>query len=377
MAPCATDVIDEMNLSIISNPTVDAGSNAMVCENASQQLYGSASHYSSILWTSSGDGSFDDPTSLYAIYTPGDEDILNSHAILTLTVDPLSACSETVADDLVMSIMGLPSAEAGEDAVICGDESLLLNGDVDTESSILWSTMGDGIFDDETSLETIYYPGSQDIINGEVEISLTAFPMGPCSDAAVDMLMLTVDPIINEVETPNGPDFVDTHYTPTSEYSTESEYATNYQWFVHPVTAGYLLNGDNITSITWNESYQGLAYIYVKAINECNSMVSDSLEVLVDNTVNIDDISNMDIDVQVIPNPNNGLFKLELSGLQESVNCQILNSSGSLVHTQKLEVFGSDKRSIDFDYSDLSQGVYYIKLIGEKQVHIEKMIINY
>ncbi len=44
-----------------------------------------AINYSSTLWTTSGDGTFDNATSLTATYTPGVNDIANASATLSLT----------------------------------------------------------------------------------------------------------------------------------------------------------------------------------------------------------------------------------------------------------------------------------------------------
>lgn len=71
---------------IFEQPDVFAGPNALVCVGRYYKLvYSSAENYSALLWTTSGDGTFDDDTVLHPAYTPGDNDILAGTVTLTLT----------------------------------------------------------------------------------------------------------------------------------------------------------------------------------------------------------------------------------------------------------------------------------------------------
>jgi len=86
-----------------------------------------------------------------------------------------------------------PLADAGNNQVICAGSPLLLsNASASWYSNVLWRTSGDGVFDDSTSLHPTYQPGSQDIINGSVVLTLTAFGLGnsgSCLPAASSMVV--------------------------------------------------------------------------------------------------------------------------------------------------------------------------------------------
>ncbi len=60
-------------------------------------LSATADHYQDLLWTTSGDGSFVDASSLTAVYTPGSKDILNGAVDLTIRANEISPCITNAA----------------------------------------------------------------------------------------------------------------------------------------------------------------------------------------------------------------------------------------------------------------------------------------
>ncbi len=376
MAPCATDVSDDMVLEIIHQPAVEAGNNGIVCENGSAQLYGYAGFYNSFEWSTSGDGTFDNSNSLYAMYTPGSNDLQVGSAIITLTVYPIAPCADVVTDQLVMSVMPLPEAAAGEDGEICYGEVFAIEGSVENEYIAIWSTSGDGAFEDANDPQTIYTPGEEDMLNGAVSLTLTAIANNPCSVDAMDVLELIVNPVINYVDTPMGPDSVNSVVTPQSEYSAESDYATDYNWFVYPPIAGSIADGNPETTIIWNENFVGMAYIYVKAINDCNVVKSDTLEVEVVSIITGLEQMLSNGSIEIIPNPNNGQFVLEMNGLMGETVIEVINSSGALVQKIETNMLSKEKHSVNFELSGYSSGVYYLKLVNKDQIMTKKFIIN-
>ena len=66
------------------------------------------------------------------------------------------------------------AVSAGIDMEICEGESAQLAGFVNNQTSMEWSTAGDGTFNDVTLPDAIYTPGTQDIANGGVTLTITA-----------------------------------------------------------------------------------------------------------------------------------------------------------------------------------------------------------
>ena len=193
-SPCTAYTDDDvMTLTIRHFPTVDAP-DASVCETGSITLSDvTAENYSTVLWETAGDGSFDDPTVLDAVYTPGSEDISNTSVILTVTVESMIPCATNASDDMTLSVIWIPGAYAGEDVSILYDEPYTLEfSDVADNSSLLWTTAGDGTFSSATELTPVYTAGTQDISNGAVLLTLTAYGIDPCTETSTDDILLSI-----------------------------------------------------------------------------------------------------------------------------------------------------------------------------------------
>jgi len=168
-----------------------AGNNANICEDQVAQLNATAMNYQSLLWTTSGTGSFSDNTILNPVYTPSQADIASGSVTLTLTVTGFSA-GETSVSDLILTISPKPTAFAGADASLCEGNSFTIAGASATNyASLEWSTNGDGSFNDPNLLQPVYSPGSNDITNGIVLLTLSMETGNSCQPAT-DILQIAV-----------------------------------------------------------------------------------------------------------------------------------------------------------------------------------------
>jgi len=70
----------------------------------------------------------------------------------------------------------------------------------------------------------------------------------------------------------------------------------------------------------------------------------------------------------VYPNPNTGLFTV--TGINEPVVIHVLNTSGQMIESL------TTNQSIEINLSNLAKGIYYLKVISEQDVRIEKIIIK-
>ena len=179
-----------MTLTINGYPLAEAGEDVFICEGDIAQLDGYAENYTSVLWETFGDGTFDDPTLPDAIYYPGIDDIQSGGVKLEFTV--YSATCDPVSDETNLSITPQAYTDAGDDAHICDNETFQTSGYVENTQTFIWTTNGDGTFDDPTSLEAIYTPGAEDIYNGIVTLSLTGFSNEPCENTYTDDMVLTI-----------------------------------------------------------------------------------------------------------------------------------------------------------------------------------------
>lgn len=192
ISPCAVNATDNMVITIQELPTAGAGTDATICEDDTYTLSGTATNQLSILWSTAGDGTFDDATALTATYTPGVNDKVNGFATLTITSQAIAPCGSAASDNMVLTIQGLPEADAGQDAVICETDSYTLSGSVTNPESVMWSTAGDGSFDNASSLTAIYTPGATDISNGSVTLTLSVTSVSPCTTGTSDEMTITI-----------------------------------------------------------------------------------------------------------------------------------------------------------------------------------------
>ena len=185
------------NVTVSTPPTANAGSDAAICATSFVQLNGSAANSSGVVWSTSGNGVFNDATLLNAQYTPGSNDIATGTAVLTLTVFGAGGCvSFPVTDNVTFTIDPLPVAQAGPDGNVCSNGTFMLNGNAQHSTSVTWSTSGDGNFSNITVLNPLYFPGVNDRLSGAATLTLTVAGSLTCSSSSSsDYLLLTIDPL--------------------------------------------------------------------------------------------------------------------------------------------------------------------------------------
>ncbi|MEI7726882.1 MAG: hypothetical protein WCK09_17360, partial [Bacteroidota bacterium] len=211
-----------------------AGVDAAICTSDGQyHLNGQAVHQVSILWTTSGTGTFDNTASLTAFYTPSTSDITTGQVQLTLTAYGNPGCNP-VSDFMVLTISKAAVTYAGPDAAICAGNSFILTGATAANyASLNWSTSGTGTFITPGSLNPIYIPSAADITTGLVTLTLTATGLGTCLPFSNEMLLTITS-------------------APTSDAGPNATICT---------TAGsYPLNGSvtNAASVLWATSGTGI-----------------------------------------------------------------------------------------------------------------------
>ncbi len=193
---CGFSATDDMVLNITQRPSVEAGANMFSCGTGPIEINGIAENYSSIVWTSTGNGTFLDPNSLNTLYFPGQSNISSGSSVLTLTAIPLSPCAGKVSDQFTVTLGLGPTVDAGPDDVNCGTDSYYIAGSsATTYSTALWSTTGTGTFFNPTSIHATYYPGPEDVVAGSVTLMLTVYGTEDCiTETATDEMVLYINP---------------------------------------------------------------------------------------------------------------------------------------------------------------------------------------
>lgn len=175
----------------INNVTAYAGADTIICEIELFTTEGEATNYNYLEWSSSGDGNFITNHEPVAKYLRGNQDIENGQVTLTLYATGYESGTET-EDSMVLYINHLTEVDAGPNDTLFIGDSYTLQGEVQFSNDYYWTTEGDGTFNDETLLDAIYTPGNNDILNGEVHLTLNANPIEPCPQGDEDEMKLTI-----------------------------------------------------------------------------------------------------------------------------------------------------------------------------------------
>ncbi len=178
---CVNDVLKEVW--VFGDPDVSAGPDALIPEGETHTLAAANAHnYDILTWSTSGTGVFNDINIVNPIYSPSAADITAGTVTLSIYAEANEPCQGDSIDSMVLSIVSGTTALAGADDAICEGMQYQLNGSALFYSYLEWTTAGDGIFSDPGILSPLYTPGSGDIANGEVTLTMTAYGSSVHSD---------------------------------------------------------------------------------------------------------------------------------------------------------------------------------------------------
>lgn len=183
------------------SPLADAGIDTAMCAgDPSYVLDGSITNATSGIWTGGGGVFLPSETDLNATYFPSLDELVAGYGTLILTTVGNGHC-EAQTDTLRINYLGDPEVDAGPDLDVCEDSSFVpITATVGFETNIVWTTEGDGTFDDNEELNTTYTFGTDDLATGSVVIYINTFNFSGCPNDA-DTLLITINtpPTLNEL----------------------------------------------------------------------------------------------------------------------------------------------------------------------------------
>ncbi|MBK8658412.1 MAG: hypothetical protein IPN22_05950 [Bacteroidetes bacterium] len=177
-------------------PTVDAGPNLSLCNNASViDITGASSSgsHGALNWVYNSIGGTASITNGAGSITP---ELTPSSAAgngtMTITATGIHGCIGIDPTDVMSVSWGSdPSVNAGPDQTSCSAYPVVVNGSAISYSSITWTSSGTGTFSDATIEDPLYYPSSSDITNGSVVLTLTVSAITPCVGTSSDNVTVT------------------------------------------------------------------------------------------------------------------------------------------------------------------------------------------
>ena len=218
-APCVGLVTDTIQLDLQKLPVITVPPTTSICID--QNTFGiggvsiapaTAYDINSIVWKTTGTGVFTPSANpLNPIYNPSNADLAAGNVTLTITVDSVAPCAIEVTESFNLLFQVLPVADAGVDLTECDLPFQITTASFDTTTvnNLVWSNgAGDGTFDSDivNIIDPIYNPGTGDLANGSVTLTLTAVALDPCTaDEVTSMVVSFVDSPTVVVVTPQAP----------------------------------------------------------------------------------------------------------------------------------------------------------------------------
>lgn len=264
-----------------TTPTLYAGRDLAICENETVTLgEATASNYSSLYWTTSGDGTFDAPNILNSNYTPGPNDIITQNFNLSLIVQ--GSNGQEYIDTATISITSLPTVNAGNGFAVNEGETIQLSeATASNYSSLYWVSSGTGTFNAPDILNPIYTPSQQDTINGSVTLTMTASSIDPCTEVVSYTVTIT---IINSNPTLNaGPDLSVCQAEDVTITGASASNISSFDWTTNG--SGTFTDANSLTP-TYTpgaaDIASGFVILTLTAYGNNNQQVSDEIQIVIE-----------------------------------------------------------------------------------------------
>jgi hypothetical protein len=262
---------------------------------------------------------------------------------------------------MMLYISLLPDVFAGDDLQACDNlPTVQISGTVANAIAHVWLSDGDGTFGNDHSLTTDYFPGTEDLQLGTVELTLVGMSMQPCTGSVEDGLTVTFLPA-PEVTFDTLP-LLGTNMPPY-ELTEGDPAGGTYEGpgvidgWLHPDIAGIGLHT--------------IRYTYTDD-NGCTEMAEQTVEIVL--YVNIASAQNYELTIR--PNPGTGLFTISGSGLfNDPFQLKLMDAAGTVVMDKSLAPLPSGEPLL-LDATHFAPGMYYLQLVGGDGVTTRKLVIS-
>jgi PKD repeat protein len=284
-----------------------------------------------------------------------------------------ASCEGSFSEPLIITVNSLPNAfNVSGGGTYCGPSGIGLPVELSgSETNTSYTLYKDG------AATTTVVSGTGNALTFGNQLAAGTYTVEATSQASCVAGMpgtanIAVDPQAPEKPAdPEGPVIIITSTTPTSEFVTQSTYASSYSWDLTPVEAGTISGADATGLITWNQSYIGTSTIKVQGINTCGSSTYSN-EVTTSVNIGVGLPESQKAEFNLAPNPANNSVTILVS--KEMVcDVTIINNNGKVVISLPGMSFQKETR---LDVSNLSAGIYNVVLLNQAGTKTMKLIIE-
>ena len=262
----------------------------------------------------------------------------------SVTVTDTNGCS-SIGMTSVGAFNLSPTVDLGTDITACNDAEVILTPG-GQYASYTWSTT------ETTASITVTSSQSYNVFVTDIN---------GCSGTDTALVTLVAPPVVSL-----GTDTVVCAEDAGGSLILDAGTFNNYAWSTSETTQTIEITSGGVYSVT------------VSDVPECAG--TDEIIVVFDNCVNvsaeeIEDAANASMNVY--PNPNRGLFFIELDGLDGgNYKMQLVNMRGQFVRNEMITIQSGITSRSEVDLRDIESGIYMIAIEGDKIRMDGRVIIN-
>lgn len=283
---------------------------------------------------------------------------LMDNTIFTCTITDSLGCTSSAQTTVIVPCNPLIAIAASNPPTICTGDSSVLNVNYSGGGqpySFTWSS-SPGTFSD-TLQNPVVYP----TITTTYTVTVTG------GQTTTSSTTVTVNPLPEPAGAISGPSVI--YYGQTGiNYSVQPiNYATGYIWTL-PQGLN-IVSGQNTNSVFVNASLTALTgNISVYGTNNCGNGDSSVFPVTLITNINTTD----DFLLSVYPNVTSGRVVVSMNSFpKERFTIKLYNQFGATVFEEKLR----NEQLHIFDFSNFSNGLYYLQISGKDIIRTEKLSI--
>ena len=270
--------------------------------------------------------------------------------------EPIGDTLIAYIDDICFPPPHTTIAFAGSELLSCGENPVKLSKAYAYDcNSILWVTDGDGHFDCDTVANPFYTPGSQDMENGSVTLTLSVYG----NDTIISTTAIHFMEEINLGEIV-GDSVVNKYEHPISHYRVDNPEGLNLIWELDPASAGYIYGFGDAVDILWDQSQGDIeANLHVFTNYDCTAL-DKHISLIGYSTPEWHETS-----FELFPNPTDGKVNLVFGEtMQGKVIVEVYNLLGEQMIAKKVSHLQKGE-TYTLDLSHLVSGLYIIKMSTE------------
>jgi hypothetical protein len=299
---------------------------------SSELIGGSAS--TTFEWSSDPDGFYSDTSHTYAM-----PDTTTTYTLVVTEGDV------QVSDDVTVIVFPLPEVELGENIDMCAGDSTILDAG-EGHHWYLWST-GDtvqSITVEDAGEYWVTVAGVHDCIRSDT-LMVSINPL-PAVNLGQDTILCYYHDIILDAGNPGA----------------------SYLWSTGAESQTIIVDSTGMAT--------GLKTISVEVTSADGCLSSDTINISFIECLGIDEIPVME-NLQVYPNPGNGLFTIAAAKDKAVAGNMLITSAHGMVVFQQKDFLLEAGSNLEINLRTLPEGVYTMQVISDNTLFQARLIINH